>query len=200
MSFLKCSLISIVSWLFIVNGAFAESKEAAGHAEPAKKEGKGSGGLPEWVELQGKLQALKGKIKAKEDNINKLMLEKMHVRDAKRAAAIVLEMKAEHKELKDSAEEYNKSRNLLKYRFPEKGLVGERQYKRVEIKSMKEIENQFSIEGRLTGTLGRVRKQYKQPEVIKKSTQKAEAEAAAAAEEAEESGHSKILEPAVISK
>lgn len=204
MRLLKYSLliISVLIRFSVLANSGAEEKPAEGHGGgEAKKEGKGgsAGGLPEWVELQGKIQALRAKIKAKEEALKKLVEEKEHVHAGAKAAEIVSSIKTEHKELKESAEEYNKLRNLLKYRFPEKGLQGEREYKRVEVQSLKEIENKYSVEGKLSGNLRRMRKQYQAPpdDPRKKKTVSHEPK-----QKPEESSadQSPILNPAIISK
>jgi len=136
----------------------------------------------EATELQSKVQALQAKIKSKEDNINKLIEEKNHVKDAARVSEIISEMVKEHKEMSKMIEEYEQNRSLLRYRYPEKGYSGGRSYERLEVKPLDQMENQMSVEAKLKRNLKTVHSQYgtttdsKSPKK-KKPGQKREAEA-----------------------
>ncbi|WP_413289719.1 hypothetical protein [Bdellovibrio sp. HCB337] len=137
--------------------------------------------ISEATELQAKVQALQAKIKSKEENINKLIQEKNHTKDAERVKEIIAEMVTEHKDLSKMIVEYEQNRSLLRYRYPEKGYSGSRAYERMEVKPLDQMENQMSVEAKLKRNLKTVRSQYGEPaetkDKKKKSGQKKEAEA-----------------------
>lgn len=116
--------------------------------------------LSEAQDLQTKVQALRARIKSKEDSINKLIQEKNQVKNADRVSDILKEMVAEHKELSKMIVEYEQIRSLLRYRYPEKGYTGNRAYERMEVKPLDQMENQMSIEAKLKRNLSTVRSQY----------------------------------------
>jgi hypothetical protein len=72
-------------------------------------------------------------------------------------------MVSEHKTLQKNIEDYDQARSYLQYRFPEKGLKGERQYERIELKSLVEMESEMGLDSRIKRTLRKVRNQYKAP-------------------------------------
>jgi len=137
--------------------------------------------LNEAQELQSKVQGLQARIKSKEETITKLIEEKNHIKDASRVKEIISEMVAEHKEMSKMILEYEQSRNLLRYRYPEKGYTGSRAYERMVVKPLDQMENQMSVEAKIKRNLKTVRSQYGEPaenkNKKKKSVQKKEAEA-----------------------
>lgn len=186
--FAVCLLGFVQENIVFANEAKAEKKEE-------KKEETGEGGeagaenvtesqkkqLSEATELQGRVQALQAKVKSKEETINKLIEEKHHIKDAERVKEIIAEMVTEHKEMSKLIEEYEQSRSLLRYRYPEKGFTGNRSYERMEVKPLDQMESQMSIEAKLKRNLRTVRSQYGEPPEAKlakkKKAQKKEAEA-----------------------
>lgn len=140
-----------------------EAKEGEGkEGEGAKEEENGSQKkqADEATELQTKVQALQAKVKAKDESIRHLIEEKNHTHDAAKVKEIIEQMVSEHKEMNKLVQEYEQSRSLLRYRYPEKGLKGGRTYERMEVKPLDQIENQMSIEAKLTQTLKTVERQY----------------------------------------
>lgn len=117
-------------------------------------------GLPEWLEVQTKIQVLRTKIKAKEEIVKKLIIDKESAKDEEQSRSLVNQLTTEYKDLTESIDEYEKMRSLLKYRYPEKGHKGDRKYERLEAKPLDEMEKQLSLEGRIRHTIGKVRQQY----------------------------------------
>lgn len=117
-------------------------------------------GLPEWLEVQTKIQVLRTKIKAKEDIVKKLIVDKENAKDEEQSRVLVNQLTTEYRDLTESIDEYEKMRSLLKYRYPEKGHKGDRKYERLEAKPLDEMEKQLSLEGRIRHTIGKVRQQY----------------------------------------
>jgi hypothetical protein len=190
--------VSVVVVLGLFHGASAFANDPHGEAPKeehgeAKKDEHGAEGeksnvteaqkkqMNEAQELQAKVQALQAKIKSKEDSITKLIEEKNHTKDAERVKDIIAEMVADHKEMSKMVVEYEQNRNLLRYRYPEKGYTGDRAYERMVVKPLDQMENQMSVEAKIKRNLKTVRSQYGEPAENKtrkkKSIQKKEAEA-----------------------
>lgn len=120
--------------------------------------------MSEAVELQGKVQALQAKVRSKEETINKLIEEKNRAKDPEKVKEIIGLMFEEHKALSKMIEEYEQNRSLLRYRYPEKGYSGGRNYERMEVKPLDQMENQMSVEAKLKRNLKTVRSQYGEAE------------------------------------
>lgn len=139
----------------------AAGSGGGGEGGGAKKEE--AKALPEWVEIQSRLQTLRAKIAAKDRAVRDLIKEKEHAKDPRRSHEIVTNMTNEHRELREATEEYDRQLNLLRYRFPEKGLKEQQRYKRVDVKSLDELEKQVGMEARLKQVTGKVQRQYGDP-------------------------------------
>lgn len=135
----------------------AKEGEAAKPGPPKKEE---VSTQQEVLELQARLQGLKTKIAAKKDGLKKLIEEKQFNKDEKQSLDTFNQMKSEYKDLQASIKEYDEQLSLLNYRYPEKGLNKERKYERIEVKSLDELERQFSLEGKIKKTMARVRQQF----------------------------------------
>ncbi len=175
-------LVLVTSFAFMPNETVASSKKAEGGEGEKKAEGgekkaegeekKAEGGegekkaekKDEYAEVQAKVAALEAKIRASEEIIKKLVEEKHSEKDQKKISEIIKSLVAEHKTMQKNNEEYEQAKSYLRYRFPEKGLKGEREYERIEVKSLEEIENELTLESKLKKTLGKVRKQYVAPD------------------------------------
>jgi len=137
------------------------SNEGGGHGAPAQ-----GGAKPvenknaEWVELNSSVQTVRTKVKMKEELIQKLIEEKSKTKDPGEAAKIVKQMVSEHKELQKAIADYEEKRNLLKYRFPEAGLTKEREYERIEGKSLEAMENQWSLKSRIKASVKNIKSKY----------------------------------------
>ncbi|HEY8270386.1 MAG TPA: hypothetical protein VIG33_05815 [Pseudobdellovibrionaceae bacterium] len=128
--------------------------------------------MNEASELQAHVQALRAKVKSKEETINKLIKEKNHTKDAEKVKEIIAEMVVEHKEMSKMVEEYEQSRSLLRYRYPEKGYAGTRSYERMEVKPLDQMENLSSIEAKLKRNLKTIHAQFGEPTEVKSSKKK----------------------------
>lgn len=128
-------------------------------------------GLPPWVEVESRISALEAKAKTKENNITHLIEEKNHL-DAKspKMKEVIEEISKEHRELRTTAEEIEKQKTILRYRYPERSANPQRKYEKVEVKSIQNMEKNMGLEGRLQRSLKRTRQQYgSEPEKKDKS-------------------------------
>ena len=179
-----------------VTSAFANEAEGEGAKEGAKEGGKveEKKATPEWVELQSRLSVLKAKVSGKEKEVSELLAAKQAEKDPAKSVQIFNDLKRSHSEMTKAAEEYEQVRNVLRYRYPEKGMKDDRSYERVEVKSLEDLEKQAGLEGNLKRTIVQVRRQYADP------TKKPSVEAASELKpKKKDQGHS-VTAPAVISK
>ncbi len=130
----------------------------------------------EVLDLQARLMGLKTKITAKKDNLKKLVAEKQGLKDEKKSLEIFNEMKTEYKEMQISIKDYDEQIALLNYRYPEKGLNKERKYERIEIKSLDEMEKEFSLQGKIKKTMARVRQQFPEKKNSSKNSKDVQSE------------------------
>jgi len=176
---------SFMATLILISSlAFAEEHgggggEKAGGEE--KKEGGGEEAAPKerrtseasYAEVQAKVSGLEAKVRSGEEEIAKLIAEKQHTSNPQRLGQIVSEMVKLHKEMQTNAREYEQQRSLLKYRYPEKGIGGEkREYERLEVKTLDEMEDSLSLSSSVNKTLKKVRTQYVKPDMPIKSEKK----------------------------
>ncbi|MFV8256709.1 hypothetical protein ACNQKP_02820 [Bdellovibrio bacteriovorus] len=141
-------------------GGHGEKKEAAPKEVKSREESYGV--------VQARVAALEAKIKAGETEIQKLILEKQHTKDPAKVNEILGHMMTLHKDMEKNLKDYDRERTLLKYRYPEKGLADKREYERIDLKSIEEMENQMSLGSSVKRTLKKVRSQYETPEDVKK--------------------------------
>lgn len=165
-------LISAPSFASEHGGGGEEKKEGEGAEKAAPKERRTSEAT--YAEVQAKVSGLEAKVRSAEEEIAKLIAEKQHTTNKERTSQIVTEMVKLHREMQTNVREYDQQRSLLKYRYPEKGVGGEkREYERIEVKSLDEMEDSLSLSSSVNKTLKKVRTQYEKPDMPVKSEKKA---------------------------
>jgi hypothetical protein len=154
------------------SGEGHEAPPAAEHGEHAEE---GHGGastsrassLPPWVEVEAKISTLEGSVRGKKFNIERLLEEKEHLKaNDPRMKQVVDELTKEHKEMRKASEDLEKQQTILRYRFPERGADPKRKYEKVEIKSLKEMETNIGLDGRLQRAFKRAQHQYGSEEKV----------------------------------
>jgi hypothetical protein len=156
----------ILAFFLAATPAYSQEKEAS------KQETKNTP-QSEYYDVQARLQVLKSKVKSRNENVRKLVQDKQAARTEKEALAIVKNLKVEYSELQRTIREYEEQRNLMNYRFPEKGRSEKPTYQRIESKSLDQMESEFSIEGKVKKAVTRLRTVYPPPPVEKKQVQQA---------------------------
>ncbi|QDK36318.1 hypothetical protein [Bdellovibrio sp. NC01] len=167
------------------SGSFAFANEGGGHGGGEKKEEGGEkkeGGGEEKKEVKSseesfsvvaaRVQALEAKVHSGKEELEKLIEEKQHEKDPAKVNEIVKQMLGIHKELEKNAKEYDQQRALLKYRYPEKGQTEKREYERIDVKSIEDMETQMSLTSSVNHTLRKVRTQYETAEDVKAREEK----------------------------
>ena len=144
-------------------GAEEEKKAEGGeHGEGHEGgEGKAKTKEPEWVALQNQINQLESRIQQKKESIEKLIEEKHHAKEGSaEIKEIVQQMVSEYKEMQKATTEFDSKIVILKYRFPERGLKGERKYEPLELKSLEDMEKELGTDGRLSRNQQKIRSQY----------------------------------------
>lgn len=156
-------VILVASLAFASGGGGHGGGEAEGaEAKPEKKEIKSA--EDSFAVVQSRVQALETKVHSAQDEIKKLIVEKQHTQDPEKVNEIIRQMLTLHKDLEKNLKEYDQQRSLLKYRYPEKSASEKREYERIELKSIEDMESQMSLSSSLNRTLKKVRTQYRNPE------------------------------------
>ncbi|WP_413559488.1 hypothetical protein [Bdellovibrio sp. HCB209] len=201
------SLIAIITVTSIAVAAFAN--EGGGHGGGEEKKAEGEGKSEEKVEVKSaeesydkvaaKVAALEAKVHSGQEEIEKLIVEKAHTKDPTKLNEIVKQMLTLHKELQKNVQEYDQVRGLMKYRYPEKGLTTKREYERIEVKSLDDMESQMSLSSSVKRTMKKVRAQYDTPEQFKA---RKEAEIAGHGEESSSKKKKgpELTEPVILKK
>lgn len=110
--------------------------------------------------VQARVQALEAKVHSAETEITKLIAEKNKTTDSEKVTEVIRQMITLHRELENYVKEYDQQRTLLKYRYPDKGVSGKREYERINLRSIEEMENHLNINTALNKTLKKVRIQF----------------------------------------
>lgn len=166
---MKVSSIVLIFFSLTVFANEAANPEAASEStDAAKKEDEASKKatkLPEWIEIQNKLNTLDAKITAKKDSIGQLVVQKKQAASSDEAKRIVDTMVSEHKEMVKMTQEYEKLRTILNYRYPERARQGTKKYSRIQVKQLSEIEEEYGVEGKLNKNIKKMRQQYGQTDL-----------------------------------
>jgi hypothetical protein len=172
---------------------------AGGHGEAAAPAP--AGPKPEtWNEIQAKVQAYETMVKAKEESIKSLMRQKATVTDGASVKALEKQIKREHNDLRDVMKQYEEARNKLIYRFPERFSKGERKYKRIEVKSVEEMEDQLSLESSMATTIKKAESKYGKKENVRLQKSQPSSEGDGHLHEPKESGEDSLTAPVIIKK
>lgn len=114
----------------------------------------------EWMDVVANLNALKTKIRAKEDTIKEIIHHKNMVKNSAAAGGLVEDLLREHKELTKLLEEYNKGAQVLKYRYPDVGITERRKYEKLELRTLSEFEEAQTLGGKLKKTVSKLKTHY----------------------------------------
>ncbi|AHI04702.1 hypothetical protein BDW_00960 [Bdellovibrio bacteriovorus W] len=113
-----------------------------------------------YAVVQARVQGLEAKVRSTEAEIQKLIQDKHSSKNAEHTNDVIRNMMSLHKQLDGQIKEYEQQRNLLRYRYPEKNKADVRQYERIELRSLEEMESRMTLGSAVDKTLKTVRKQY----------------------------------------
>jgi hypothetical protein len=97
-----------------------------------------------------RVQSKLAQINALEDQINHLIEAKAHAHASDQAKMYVDEMVSAHKQLQEVYKTYHQELTKLRYQFPDQGEQFLRQYPRLELKSLTEMEQSHSLNAQLS--------------------------------------------------
>jgi hypothetical protein len=161
---MKASIFALTIFLLFEITYANEAPPPAAEGKKAQTSVGGKGGdkgLPPWFQTEARIGELVAKVKAKEDSLEKLIQVKKSLKEgAPQTKSTIEQIVKEHKELEELVGEYNKNLNLLKYRFPERGMKMERNYKKKEVQSVDNIEQAIGIDTKLSRSLNKARTQF----------------------------------------
>ena len=153
------------------------NEEAAAPAKEEKKIPVMRSSEETYAVVAARVAGLEAKVKGGEAEIQRLVGEKQKAKTPEQVQEIIGLMLTQHKDLEKNLKEYDQQRALLKYRYPEKGQQDVREYERIDLKSIEQIEHQMSLGTSVQKTLNKVRMQYEPPEEISKNKASSNVEA-----------------------
>jgi DNA repair exonuclease SbcCD ATPase subunit len=115
------------------------------------------------AEHEAKLNGQKKQIEGLEGEIRELIQHKQHEHDAKQVQELIKEIANKHKELEKVSQEYEEVRLHVRFHHPDRNETVERKYLRYKFKSLKEMEDEFGIDGRLDRIKTRVSQTFPAP-------------------------------------
>lgn len=104
----------------------------------------------EYGEKRQKLNQIEVKIKAKKEDIERLIVAKNKTEDAQQKHSYMEQMVSIHESMKQDIVKYNQLRTEVRYRFPEKNDVTKRRYIELREKSLEQIEKEIGLDQMLT--------------------------------------------------
>lgn len=185
-------LVSVSLSSLVALSSEEKKKEPEGEKkEEAKAEPKAEG----WAEVVARVQGLKAKVDNHEKTIKGLVEQKSLLKEGPQLNEVIRQLVAAHKAYLIDLKEYDKERAYLMYRFPERGVKNQRNYERVEAKTLEEMESSMSLEGRVGNAMKKMRKQFPQDEAAKENAAQKDLK-----DPYKDSGNKNLLEPVIFSK
>lgn len=153
------------------------------------------GGEESYAVVQARVQGLEAKVRSTEAEIQKLIQDKQTSKNAEHTNDVIRNMMSLHRQLDTQIKEYEQQRNLLRYRYPEKNQADVRQYERIELRSLEEMESRMTLGSAVDKTLKTVRKQYPNKD---KGSSEGSTEPKIPAKESQKG--QELLEPVILKK
>lgn len=154
-----CLFISTSSYSNTKNEESAKNENESASKELVRKP-REQKNFDEWLDLSSKLEKFLTRVKAKKQAISDLVNEKNKEKDPDQLAKITKSLGHIHKEYVEMVGEYEKLRNFILYRFPERANEQKRVYKKIDSESLEDIETKGGIEGQLISVTRKLKKQY----------------------------------------
>lgn len=113
----------------------------------------------DWERIQAQLSEKKAQLDTQENLIKTLLVEKSALKGAALSEKVA-QIKTEHQRFEKLNDEYNKLNETYHTQFPERGLKEKRVYTRPPVKSLRAIEEDLSVQGRVKKVHKKVLSQY----------------------------------------
>lgn len=113
-----------------------------------------------YVIKNDELSVISNEIKTSKSNIRILIMKKRSTKNKEKLHQIMENLVEAHNLLNERIIKYQKLKNEIKYRYPEKKITKKREYLSLRIQSLEEIEDEVGIDGQLSKLKKRVDKKY----------------------------------------
>lgn len=102
-----------------------------------------------WAEHMQKIPALKRQTEDLEGEIKHLIEEKRETDDDAKVRQLTLEIAEKYKALREAGEKLEAETTHVRFKHPEQASQLDRKYVRFKVKSMRDLESEVGIDGRL---------------------------------------------------
>jgi hypothetical protein len=133
------------------------AEEGGSHGE--KVQVKAEKKLAELMTLQNEIQGLESNVRAKKENLKKLLEEKQHSSNPTQSRELIKAIEKEYKDFRESDERLENKRTQMRFRFPEKGTSEKKESAAVG-ESLKEVELEASADSEAREIISLLRKKY----------------------------------------
>lgn len=145
---------------FLLPCIFVFSFAIAEDSEPSFQSDKYSGKqTQDWTDVQKRLAEKKAKLDTQAKLVENLIIEIAQMPQSEKLKKNP-DLQIEHQKMQKLVEEYNQLSVVYQTKFPERGVKESRIYKRAASKCIEGIENELTLEGRLTNLHSKVIRQY----------------------------------------
>jgi TolA-binding protein len=120
-----------------------------------------------WAEHVARLQGLQKQIESDEKEIHELIERKRGTEEQEQVASIIKELETKYVDLKKTSDEYAEIRMHVRFQHPERSDTVEQKYARYKLKSLKEMESEYGLDGHLDHAKAHVLATFPIPEKVK---------------------------------
>ena len=113
-----------------------------------------------WGEHHMRMNATAARIKQLEDDLKELIKEKKHAEEPAELRVITQNIADKYAEIEKIHKERHTEELHMRFQHPEKGDDEKREYTRIKLKSLEELENDFGLDARLNRVQAKIRRTY----------------------------------------
>ena len=141
-------LLALSFALLVVPPIWASSGGGEKPAEAAKED-KNAPKACRYSEHESRLTSLTARIRSFEKEISDMIDAKKHVEHAEKIRELTQQITFKHLDLAKAVREYESERLHMRFQHPDRDMEGAREYPRQTLKSLKDLEQAFGLDGRL---------------------------------------------------
>ncbi len=162
----KVSLSFVVVIVLMMSISARANEHGGGGGESAGS----SGGNPEFTAHMTKISALSRETQELEEQIKHIIAEKRETTDEKTVRTMTLEIAEKYRALEEASKKLEAETVQVRFHFPEQAQSLDRKYVRYNKKSLKDLESEAGIDGKLDRIKERVLATFPVPEIEKEKT------------------------------
>lgn len=142
-------LLALSFALMAASPVFASG--GGGEKKPAEaaKEDKNAPKACRYSEHESRLTSLTARIRSFEKEISDMIDAKKHLEHAEKIRDLTQQITFKHLDLAKAVREYESERLHMRFQHPDRDMEGTREYPRQTLKSLKDLEQAFGLDGRL---------------------------------------------------